>query len=58
MKPHAIGITAIVLGAIGIGIPILVLAGNSQPEIQVGVMILGAVVFGCGVIATAIGLKK
>jgi hypothetical protein len=58
MKVQSIGITAIILGAIGIVIPILVLAGNSQPVVQLGVMISGAIVLGCGVIATTIGLKK
>ena len=57
MKPQAIGIAATDLGAFGIAIPILVLAGNSQPAVQIGVMISGAIIFGCGVIATAIGLK-
>ena len=58
MGSKAIGVVAMVTGGLGMGIPILVLAGNSQPEVQVGVMISGSVVFGCGVIATAIGLKK
>lgn len=58
MKPQSIGITAIILGAIGIAIPILVLSGNSQPEVHTGIMISGSIILGCGVIATAIGLKK
>ena len=58
MKPQSIGIAAIVLGAIGIVIPMLVLCGNSQPVVHTGIMISGSIVLGCGVIATAIGLKK
>ena len=58
MKPQTVGIAAIVLGAIGFATPILVLAGNSQSAVQVGVMISGSIILGCGVIATAIGLKK
>ena len=48
---------ALALGVVGIVIPILVLAGNSNPVIQIGVMISGSILFGCGAIATAI-LRK
>jgi len=55
-----------ILGAIGILIPILLLAGHDQlllvgqsPDaIQIGVMISGSILFGSGVIATAILYRK
>ena len=48
---------ALAIGSVGILIPCLVLAGNSNPDIQVGVMISGAIIFGSGVIASAIVRK-
>jgi hypothetical protein len=58
MKPHTFGIAALILGAIGIILPCLFLAGNSSAQIQMGVMISGSVIFGSGTIATTIALKK
>jgi hypothetical protein len=58
MKPYAIGVAAIILGAIGIGLPAIVLTAHPRPEVWIGAMICGAIILGSGVIATAIGLKE
>jgi hypothetical protein len=55
---HGVGTFAMVVGAIGIIVPLLVLMGNSSVNIQLAVLISGAIIFGCGSIATAIGKKK
>jgi hypothetical protein len=47
-----------IVGAIGIIVPLLILMGNSSANIQIAVLISGAILFGCGSIATAIGTKK
>ncbi len=57
-KPEHIGVAAIVIGGAGVLIPILVLTGNSRVEVQLAVMVSGAILAGCGVIATAIALRK
>jgi hypothetical protein len=53
-----VGIFTMMVGAIGIVIPLLVLMGNSSHNIQIAVLISGAIIFGCGAIATAIGKTK
>jgi hypothetical protein len=58
MKPQNIGFFAMGVGATGIVIPCLVLAGHSAETIQMAIMISGALIFGCGTIATVIALKK
>ena len=55
---QGVGILAMIVGAIGIIIPLLVLMGNSSMNIQLAVLVSGAIIFGCGSIATAIGKKK
>jgi hypothetical protein len=55
---QGIGLFTMVVGAIGIIVPLLVLMGNSSANIQIAVLISGAIIFGCGSIATAIGTKK
>ena len=56
--PEAPGIFAMIIGAIGIVVPLLVLAGDSSRDIQLAILISGAIVFGCGAIAAAIGGSK
>ena len=53
-----VGIFTMVAGAIGIIVPLFVLVGNSSQNIQLAILVSGAIVFGCGAIATAIGSKK
>jgi FtsH-binding integral membrane protein len=55
---QGVGIFTMLVGAFGIIVPLLVLMGNSSPNIQLAVLISGAIIFGCGAIATAIGKKK
>jgi hypothetical protein len=55
---HGVGIFTMVVGAIGIIVPLFVLMGNSSQNVQLAVLISGAIIFGCGAIATAIGKKK
>jgi hypothetical protein len=51
---QGVGIFTMIVGAIGIIVPLLVLIGNSSQNIQLAVLISGAIIFGCGSIATAI----
>lgn len=46
------------VGALGIIIPILVLIGDSSKIIQIGIMISGSIIFGCGCIAAVIAQNK
>jgi len=55
---EGIGLFTMVVGAIGIIVPLLVLMGNSSANTQIAVLISGAIIFGCGSIATAISKKK
>lgn len=55
---QGVGIFTMIVGASGIIVPLFVLMGNSSPNIQLAVLISGAIVFGCGSIATAIGKRK
>ncbi len=57
-SPQSVGIFTMVVGAIGIIVPLFVLMGNSSPNIQLAVLISGAIIFGCGSIATAIGKRN
>lgn len=52
---QGVGIFAMVVGAIGIIIPLLVLMGNSSQNVQLAVLISGAIIFGCGSIAFGCG---
>ena len=58
MKPQNVGLFAMGIGAIGIVVPIIVLMGHSAETIQLAIMISGALIFGCGTIATVIAMKK
>ena len=55
---QGVGIFTMIVGAIGIIVPLFVLMGNSSVNIQLAVLLSGAIIFGCGAIATAIGKKK
>ena len=55
---QGVGIFTMVVGTIGIIVPLFVLMGNSSQNIQLAVLISGAIIFGCGSIATAIGKKN
>ena len=55
---QGVGIFTMIVGAIGVIVPLLVLMGNSSVNIQLAVLISGAIIFGCGAIATAIGKEK
>ncbi len=57
-RPESFGIFAMIIGAIGIVVPLLVLAGDSSRDIQLAILISGAIVFGCGSIAVTIGTSK
>ncbi|MDP6629548.1 MAG: hypothetical protein QGH42_01920 [Kiritimatiellia bacterium] len=58
MKSKDIGFFAMGVGALGIIIPILVLIGDSSKIIQIGIMISGSIIFGCGCIAAVIAQNK
>lgn len=58
MKPKSIGLFAMGVGVLGVVIPILVLMGHSAETIQIGIMISGSIIFGCGCIATVIAQNK
>ena len=58
MKAKNVGLFTMALGALGIVIPLLVLVGDSSVMVQVGVMVSGAIIFGCGAIATVMALNK
>ena len=58
MRQDSVLIGVIALGTVGILVPIFNLIGNSQPQVMVGIMISGSVIFGCGIIATVIAQKK
>lgn len=54
-----VGIGTMVIGAIGIAWHLMILITNRHVPAQHAVFLLpGAIVFGCGAIATAIGQKK
>jgi hypothetical protein len=55
---QGVGVFTMVVGAIGIIVPLLVLMGNSSANIQIAVLVSGSIIFGCGSIATAIGKKN
>jgi hypothetical protein len=58
MKLDSLLTGVIALGTAGIVISILNLIGNNQPEVMVGIMISGSIIFGTGLIATVIAKKK
>jgi len=53
-----VGIFTMIVGAIGIIVALFVRMGNSSTNIQLAVLISGAIIFGCGAIATTIGRMK
>lgn len=55
---QGVGIFTMIVGAIGIIVPLFVLVGNSSINIQLAVLLSGSIIFGCGSIATAIGRKR
>jgi FtsH-binding integral membrane protein len=55
---QGVGLFTMIVGAIGVIVPLFVLMGNSSTNIQLAVLLSGAIIFGCGAIATAIGKKK
>jgi len=56
--PEGVGLFTMTIGAIGIVVPLFVLMGDSSRDVQLAVLISGAIVFGCGAIAVAIGKRK
>lgn len=55
---QGVGVFTMIVGAIGVIVPLFVFMGNSSRDIQLAVLISGAIIFGCGSIATAIGKRK
>ncbi len=55
ISTFSVGLFTMIIGALGVIVPLLVLMGNSTVNVQLAVLIAGAIIFGCGAIATAIG---
>ena len=55
---HGVGTFTMIVGAIAMIVPLFALMENSSVNIQLAVLVSGAIIFGCGAIATAIGKKR
>ena len=55
---QGIGIFAMAIGSFGILVPIFLMMAGSFRTAELAMMISGAVVFGCGTIATVIAVRK
>ena len=58
MESKGVSLAVIVLGAIGIAVSALIMAGRNDPTTSIGLMIAGAILVGSGAIAGAIGGSK
>ena len=57
-NPQGLGIHSMFVGAIGIIVPLYFLIANSSLNVLIALLNAGAIVFGCGVIATTIAKNK
>ncbi len=58
MSPQIYGIIGLILGAFGTVVAAITLAGSSDRDVHMALLIASPIVFGCGLIAMAIAVKK